>query len=96
MKNDFFRFCKFLLCTGILLFVFETTPLNAEDGYRLWLRYDLIQDQEKLDVYRNQLKQVVLKGNSPKLTAVKNDWKEYDFQWKMDDSFNVFPVIGRL
>lgn len=31
-------------------------PLRAEDGYRLWLRYDQISDKQKLDDYRRQLR----------------------------------------
>lgn len=39
----------FLFCLGLF-----SGPLNAEDGYRLWLRYDRIENEEMLqtDTYR--------------------------------------------
>lgn len=49
--------------------------LNAEDGYRMWLRYDQVSDNQKLQQYRNNLRYVVLDGNSPTVSAVEDELK---------------------
>ncbi|MDB5262743.1 MAG: alpha-glucuronidase [Adhaeribacter sp.] len=46
---------------------------TAEDGYRLWQRYDLVKDTKKLKQYRNHLQAVVIEGNSPTLTVAKQE-----------------------
>ena len=45
----------------------------AEDGYRLWLRYDKIDDPGLLQLYRNQITGVFFAGNSPTLTVAKKE-----------------------
>ncbi len=47
--------------------------VQAEDGYRLWLRYDLIQDQQLLKEYRNIVSGVSLPGNSPIFNAAREE-----------------------
>src|SRR4051812_6646668 len=58
----------------VLLVVFSAF-CNAEDGYRLWLRYDKIDDNTLLQQYRNQITSILFYGNSPTLTAAKNELK---------------------
>ncbi|MBK7106519.1 MAG: alpha-glucuronidase [Ignavibacteriae bacterium] len=47
----------------ILLFLFLSS-INAENGYRLWLRYDLIQDQKVLENYKKDINGIIALGNS--------------------------------
>jgi alpha-glucuronidase len=63
-----FRFLTLLLLfTGFV----NIEYLSAEDGYRAWLRYDQIEDRQKLEQYRNQLTHIVLAGETPTVDAVK-------------------------
>ncbi|HEY3405489.1 MAG TPA: alpha-glucuronidase family glycosyl hydrolase [Ohtaekwangia sp.] len=39
--------------------------VTAEDGYRLWLRYDQIQDAQQLKIYTQSVKNFYVDGNSP-------------------------------
>lgn len=58
----------FLIAT---LFLFN--GLRAENGYDLWLRYELIQSQQLLEQYRNQLHSYSIKGNSAILQAAEKE-----------------------
>lgn len=57
----------------LLSLLFKTSDLQAEDGYRLWLRYDLIADSQKLKTYRQSLQGWIVDGSSPTLTVVKDE-----------------------
>ena len=39
--------------------------LKADDGYRLWLKYDLISNQQKLNEYKELVKALMIEGESP-------------------------------
>ncbi|WP_028787241.1 alpha-glucuronidase family glycosyl hydrolase [Terrimonas ferruginea] len=54
----------------LLLLGFALTPLHAEDGYRLWLRYDAIKDQPKRQQYLSQLSSIYIDDEN---TAAKNE-----------------------
>ena len=56
-----------LLC--LLIFFGINSDLIAEDGYRLWLRYDKISDLQLLNEYRSSIKGWIIEGNSPTLKA---------------------------
>ena len=43
--------------------------LNAEDGYRLWLRYDKIFDSQLLKKYKSSVNGWIIEGRSPTLSA---------------------------
>lgn len=63
---------KFL--TAILLTL--TLIVNytfADDGYRLWLKYDKISDAQLLEQYRSQIKNIIFEGNSEILNAAKEE-----------------------
>lgn len=47
--------------------------IRAEDGYRLWLRYDKIEDAALLKDYREILTGFYVDGNSPILNSVKKE-----------------------
>ncbi|MBD0276676.1 MAG: alpha-glucuronidase [Flavisolibacter sp.] len=57
----------------LLLFIFLFFDVFAEDGYRLWLRYDLIRNNALLQQYRNDISGVQFAGTSPTLTAAKEE-----------------------
>jgi len=50
-----------------------TLMANAEDGYRLWLRYDKISSPSMLKEYRERIKGWIIEGNSPTLSAAKHE-----------------------
>ena len=67
-------------CTGIKVFLliivfFGSNVLSAEDGYRLWLRYDKIDNSELLLAYKTALSQVVVEGTSETMMAVREEIK---------------------
>ena len=58
---------------SVLLLFCCLIPLKAEDGYRLWLRYDKISDQSLLDQYTNNISGLMIGGNSPVLNAASEE-----------------------
>jgi alpha-glucuronidase len=63
--------CKALL---LLLFIFHLPSLTqADDGYRLWLRYERVADKSKLAQYRAAISQVIIEGQSPTLQAAQEE-----------------------
>jgi len=54
----------------LLLLGFALTPLHAEDGYRLWLRYDAIKDQAKRQQYLSALSSIYIDDEN---TAAKDE-----------------------
>ncbi|HMQ46231.1 MAG TPA: alpha-glucuronidase family glycosyl hydrolase [Saprospiraceae bacterium] len=63
---------KTTLLFWALSFFFQATLL-AEDGYRLWLRYDKIADESTRLAYLEQLEQIVIVGNGPILSAARQE-----------------------
>lgn len=55
-----------------LLMLISTTTL-ADDGYRLWLKYDKIQDVRLLTLYTKQMQQVIISGSSPTIQKVREE-----------------------
>ena len=53
--------------------VYAGASLRAEDGYRLWLRYDLVSDPERLAEYRAAITELVIEGDSPTLAAAREE-----------------------
>jgi|WetSurMetagenome_2_1015567.scaffolds.fasta_scaffold00004_73 alpha-glucuronidase len=45
--------------------VFFFIALNAEDGYKLWLRYEKITDPELLENYKKNISGIMFEGSSP-------------------------------
>src|SRR5688572_1306448 len=58
-----------------ILFMSIAFAVNAEDGYRLWLRYDLIQDAAKKKAYESSVKYIVLEKGTPVLQAAESELK---------------------
>lgn len=57
----------FLLCSAAGNFLY------AEDGYRLWQRYDQVQDAVRLQSYRQAISEIVLQGDSPTLLIAQKE-----------------------
>ncbi len=47
--------------------------LAADDGYRLWLRYDKISNNEVLQEYRSSVQEVILNDNSETFSLIKQE-----------------------
>jgi alpha-glucuronidase len=56
-----------------ILSVLSFTIGNAEAGYRLWLRYNLISDSQKLNQYKELIIGWAIEGESPTINVVKDE-----------------------
>ncbi|MEW6129536.1 MAG: alpha-glucuronidase family glycosyl hydrolase [Acidobacteriota bacterium] len=70
--NNHHQLLKSSLQVLLVAIIFAGTQAQAEDGYRLWLRYDLLPEQS-LKVYQAQLKSILIEGDSPTLKAIRNE-----------------------
>lgn len=59
-----------IACRVIALLFFIGTSARADDGYRLWLRYDPL-PREMIAVYRPRLTHIVVPGHSATLDAIR-------------------------
>jgi alpha-glucuronidase len=66
--NPLLRICAMLACAALL----ASTGL-ADDGYRLWLKYDRVADQARLQQYRSMIRAVVVPGNSATSRVIKDE-----------------------
>ncbi|MCB0665835.1 MAG: alpha-glucuronidase [Saprospiraceae bacterium] len=57
--------CFFLFCSII--------PGKAEDGYRLWLRYDLIEDGARLQEYRARISSMLIVDENATMDVIKKE-----------------------
>ncbi|CAN5476133.1 alpha-glucuronidase family glycosyl hydrolase [soil metagenome] len=60
------------ICIGIVCFLIMNYSY-AEDGYRLWLRYNKIDDINLLQQYRNTLSCIYFTGNTSVMLAAKEE-----------------------
>lgn len=60
----------------LLLCILLASPSMAEDGYRLWQRYEQVKDQKQLEHYRKALEEIVVYGNSPTVEIIKTELKD--------------------
>ena len=103
-KQDISRNTFLLTITNILLLLFLfRIHVAAEDGYRLWLRYDKIQNEELLAEYRNSLQKAIIRGQSPTIDIIQDELerglsglldKEFLIARGMDDTGSL--IIGTL
>ncbi len=68
--RQFTLFC--LLALTVMIQPLLPTTARAEDGYRLWMRYNLLPAQN-LDAYRANIASLVVPGNSPTLDATRTE-----------------------
>lgn len=59
--------------TFAAILILLSLQLRAEDGYRLWLRYDKIQDKKLLSEYSFLIDRILFKGSSPVINAAKEE-----------------------
>ncbi len=57
----------------IILFFFAALILKAEDGYRLWLRYDKISNFTLLDQYKKQIRSFAVIGSSQTVAIIRKE-----------------------
>jgi alpha-glucuronidase len=55
---------RLLVRTFCILLCLWTAPLSAEDGYRLWLRYDLASSPARLFEYRSAVREIVFENTN--------------------------------
>ena len=66
--------CKSVLLLLLLLVLTSfSEKLMAEDGYRLWLRYEQVQDAARLQAYRQAVNEIIVQGSSPTLSAAQKE-----------------------
>ena len=65
MKKSFLIF--------ILTLIITISNTKADNGYRLWLKYDLISNQQKLNEYKQLIKAIEIEGESPKIKAAQHE-----------------------
>src|SRR5262245_29420906 len=62
-----------ILCGSALAFLFlAAITIRAEDGYRLWLRYDVL-PSPAVETYRSQIASVVVDGKSQTFEKIKTE-----------------------
>ncbi len=61
-----------IICLTVLLQFFMGPRALAEDGYRLWLRYDPL-PQQMIAIYRPRVTSVVVQGQSATLDAIRRE-----------------------
>jgi alpha-glucuronidase len=57
----------------VALLVCFTADAAADDGYRAWLRYDKVQDSDRLDHYRSLTRSIVISDDTPTMSAAKSE-----------------------
>lgn len=65
-----FKNITILLLTFIL---FSGTAVFGQDGYRMWLKYDKIDDDQLLEQYQNQIHQIQITTDSPTLEVAEKE-----------------------
>lgn len=60
----------------LVLFLFLFAAVQAEDGYRLWLRYDLIKKEDLRTSYSKRIGVISLPGQSPTLQVARKELQE--------------------
>lgn len=66
MKSTGFKFT-------VIALLFLSTLIKAEDGYRLWLRYDKVNDAALLARYQANFSGIYIEGNSPVLKVASDE-----------------------
>jgi alpha-glucuronidase len=68
--ENYFKMKKYLILASLLLVVCR---IRAEDGYRLWLRYDKVDNPTLLLQYRRTFQSIAVFGTSATINAVKDE-----------------------
>lgn len=68
------RLCKHARITFlIILILIDSQSVQADDGYRLWLKYDLIRDAKIRDSYKRLIQKTLIIGNSSVMNVVETE-----------------------
>src|SRR5499426_718473 len=62
----------FISCLTVAIRLLAGTSIKAEDGYRLWLRYDPL-PQQMIEVYRPRVTSIVALGDSATIEAIRSE-----------------------
>lgn len=65
---------KLFFISGIMFFLFHA--LEAENGYRLWLRYDKVSDPRLLSEYQENITGFIMEGNSPVINSARKELQD--------------------
>lgn len=57
----------------LLVYVLLSFSVRAEDGYRLWMRYDLLNDKILLNKYRQAITGLFINGKSETISAARKE-----------------------
>ena len=88
MKKRFYLLSFFLLLTCL--------SVKAEDGHRLWLRYEPIKNNHLYTTYRHTLHQLIFPGTSPILMAAKEELQNgLDGMLNLKQTENNLLVAGQ-
>jgi alpha-glucuronidase len=66
------KIIAFVVCLSLVMSGFAQPPVS-DDGYRLWLKYDLIKDAAKRQSYTRSTQFIGLTGTSPMLKSAANE-----------------------
>jgi alpha-glucuronidase len=64
---------KSITCILFFFILFTQVTVDAEDGYRLWLRYDQIKDPQKLKTYLQNILSYYVDENSTSRNVIVNE-----------------------
>lgn len=65
---------KSLQVVGLFLsLIMLSSSARADDGYRLWLKYDLVSNTQRLMEYRESIKAWMIEGDSPTMKAAGHE-----------------------
>jgi alpha-glucuronidase len=82
------------LCSLLLLFFACLQQTAAEDGYRLWLRYDKISDKNLLAAYTTQVGNIFAEGKSPVIYSAKDELIQWAFRFVGKKDLYRFITAG--
>ncbi len=57
----------------LVVLQFFSAKISAEDGYRLWLRYDVVQDVQLRQRYAESIRGWFISGDSPTLSVARQE-----------------------
>ncbi|HXI71771.1 MAG TPA: alpha-glucuronidase family glycosyl hydrolase [Verrucomicrobiae bacterium] len=66
---------RFYLGAFLLVLLFAL-PLQAEDGYRLWLRYEPVTNRVQREAYLTHITEIVVATNSPTQQVIRDEIKD--------------------
>ena len=64
--------CRLLMVSGAAIVLISMTTAQAEDGYRLWLRYDPL-PAKTVESYRPRIRSIIAPGKSLTMDAIRSE-----------------------